>query len=462
MFGSFSYRRERFVQSVRDKGTPCRRRHLHTAGFHYIAEPPPHPWHFLVDGGLMIVSRLPIVETDFYCYPNGIHADALAAKGVLYAKIDASSRFFENNLECGPDNKKYIHVFCTHLQASYMERQTLVSSVVLPNNTNNSTPEVLTEREMHSRVDKPPKYGEIRRQQLVLLTQFVMEKCLKSSRKIEKDPWVVILGDFNVDARKRPDCGADSDEYQAMMSILNGDYDVLLEKSQSKGLTFTVAPVEGSGVSGHPGEDDYPERSGKSGQSRWIFRDILREQYGTHPVTFGDIEVRVRSGEPPPSYPTSPQNVRERYISPSNNSRKYWWPIADLAKIVYEYTCFSVGTLGRLFTWPFRPHSDIEYPTYNKPIKIRAQGSDPSDPSDVYDPDHLYVIPRETKLTNKDDWCSRQRIDYILVVEPRVAAGVELLTPIVKNVDVEPFFVSGQPMTQCSDHYGVSAALSWR
>lgn len=42
----------------------------------------------LLDGGLLTISRFPIVESEFKPYPYGMLSDALTYKGVLYCKID--------------------------------------------------------------------------------------------------------------------------------------------------------------------------------------------------------------------------------------------------------------------------------------------------------------------------------------------------------------------------------------
>ena len=58
-------------------------------GFLYHAETE-HPSlfsKFYTDSGLLILSRFPIVEQDFYRYPCGVLSDSVTDKGVLYAKI---------------------------------------------------------------------------------------------------------------------------------------------------------------------------------------------------------------------------------------------------------------------------------------------------------------------------------------------------------------------------------------
>mmetsp|Transcript_23649 Transcript_23649/g.20572 ORF Transcript_23649/g.20572 Transcript_23649/m.20572 type:complete len:158 (+) Transcript_23649:83-556(+) len=59
------------------------------AGFLHYAESssPSFFTTFLVDGGLLMLSRFPIVEQEFKPYPYGIFSDALSQKGILYGKI---------------------------------------------------------------------------------------------------------------------------------------------------------------------------------------------------------------------------------------------------------------------------------------------------------------------------------------------------------------------------------------
>ena len=41
----------------------------------------------MTDGGLLILSRFPILESEFVPYEYGVFSDSIANKGVLYAKI---------------------------------------------------------------------------------------------------------------------------------------------------------------------------------------------------------------------------------------------------------------------------------------------------------------------------------------------------------------------------------------
>ncbi|RLN60595.1 hypothetical protein BBP00_00005901 [Phytophthora kernoviae] len=104
----------------------------------------------LIDGGLLILSRFPIVERDQLAFSQGSGSDGICAKGVLYARIQLS-----------PDLSDSLHVFTTHTQAG----------------------------------DNRKEYS-IRLAQLQEMHRFI-------ARTIRDDPGVPVLitGDFNLDAR---------------------------------------------------------------------------------------------------------------------------------------------------------------------------------------------------------------------------------------------------------------------
>jgi endonuclease/exonuclease/phosphatase family metal-dependent hydrolase len=136
VFDLLNDRKERIIQGAIERG------------LHYYATSP-RPSFFskeLIDGGLLVLSRFPIVETDFYGFGNGTLPDLLTYKGVLYCKILI--------------NSEPIHVFTTHTQASY------------------------------DLVD--PIYRQIRKEQISVMRKIISDK-LKSPQD-----FAIFLGDFNV------------------------------------------------------------------------------------------------------------------------------------------------------------------------------------------------------------------------------------------------------------------------
>ena len=74
--------------------------------FFYKSPEPSFFSPFLIDGGLLILSRFPIIKSDFENYRSRQDSDGLPMKGIAYTKLLI-------------DNTKYLHLFTTHTQASY-------------------------------------------------------------------------------------------------------------------------------------------------------------------------------------------------------------------------------------------------------------------------------------------------------------------------------------------------------
>ena len=113
---------------------------------------------YLVDSGLLILSRYEIVESDTYEYFLNISGDAVSNKGILYAKIKINDRF--------------LFLFNTHLQASYFDdSQKNIDCTI-----------------------------QVRTKQSEELINFVYNKLLSIPRDEIKYGCVIIAGDFNIDA----------------------------------------------------------------------------------------------------------------------------------------------------------------------------------------------------------------------------------------------------------------------
>eukprot|EP01017_Pseudomicrothorax_dubius_P025445 TRINITY_DN2751_c0_g1_i2.p1 TRINITY_DN2751_c0_g1~~TRINITY_DN2751_c0_g1_i2.p1 ORF type:complete len:244 (+),score=35.90 TRINITY_DN2751_c0_g1_i2:61-792(+) len=148
MFGFMSHRKSRLIN------------HAFKSGFKYwVASPKPSFFSkALIDGGLLILSRFPIVSSRFQEFPFGIFTDALSLKGILYAEI----------LIPGADP---LHIFTSHTQASYFY----------------DGPQILR-MSYYTRLE-----------QLFICREFI-EKCLRKNMKSLKET-VIITGDFNVNGK---------------------------------------------------------------------------------------------------------------------------------------------------------------------------------------------------------------------------------------------------------------------
>ncbi|KAJ1899904.1 hypothetical protein LPJ66_001823 [Kickxella alabastrina] len=190
-------------------------------------------WNVGIDGGLVILSRLPVVQTERMTFQRGMGPDWLAMKGVLYAKVAV-------------EGGTHAHVFTTHTQASYGEV-------------------VVTQPDVKRRLA-----------QLYEFHGFI--EAVLPRHRAAGEP-VILSGDFNVDSRDHArvdasvgyereveDGVATSDEGQAMMAILRG---------------HGIDPR----VLGPDNTDTF------KGKAVYEFHDSLKERLGYHPVTFGNIVV---------------------------------------------------------------------------------------------------------------------------------------------------------------------------
>ena len=124
-----------------------------------------------IDGGLLVLSKLPIVKSDILNFSSAAFADWYATKGVLYCLV-----------QVGPKAGHFIHLFCTHLQATYDEMGKKISE-------------------------------SVRIEQIKQTAEFI-NQCVE-----QNGDWpIAICGDINVQCRK--DDGSDSDEYQTIMETL--------------------------------------------------------------------------------------------------------------------------------------------------------------------------------------------------------------------------------------------------
>jgi len=168
MFWSFSSRQKKLIEFARSSGYDYR------SCPYFRLFPVPD---FLVDGGLLLLSRFKIIEDDFLVYCKGVNSDRLAAKGVLYAKV---------SIPFGSEGQYIVfHLFTTHMQASYATNHS--------NNPNNL----------------------VRERQILMLRDFIVSK-------IEGDGFpIILMGDFNVNGRKGPTDSTDSDEYLQFLRLLD-------------------------------------------------------------------------------------------------------------------------------------------------------------------------------------------------------------------------------------------------
>ncbi len=77
VFSTMTTRKQRLITYAKKAGF----------NYHVVNEYPSLFSGYATDGGLLILSRFPIIESGFEPYEYGVVSDALSYKGVLYAKI---------------------------------------------------------------------------------------------------------------------------------------------------------------------------------------------------------------------------------------------------------------------------------------------------------------------------------------------------------------------------------------
>ena len=149
LFTTLNDRKHRMIQEGSRQGLK----------YYLAAKVPSFFSRYLIDSGLLILSRYPIVEHDFYEYYMNISGDSPSNKGVLYAKIEIKKHLF-------------LFLFNTHLQSSYFDDK--------PENINATI--------------------QIRTKQTEELINFIYNKILAVPEKEIQNGKIILCGDFNIDA----------------------------------------------------------------------------------------------------------------------------------------------------------------------------------------------------------------------------------------------------------------------
>lgn len=174
-FASLSGRRQMLIELARKHGLT-----------HVAAGKKQSIFRLRVDAGLLVLSRFPVLAVDEWTFQRGTEVgDWLAAKGVMYAKIQIHPRD-ETNRGTSTSKPCNIHLFSTHLQST-----------------------------------DSPRALVLRKKQYFESKRFIDSMLQQHSRQ-PSEP-VLYVGDMNVDARAGPEDGINhASEYATMMNIYSG------------------------------------------------------------------------------------------------------------------------------------------------------------------------------------------------------------------------------------------------
>ncbi len=209
---------------------------------------------------------------------------SVCGKGVVYAKIQLPTQ-----------PTSHLHVFNTQLQAS--------------------------EDPYNYRIYSPAEETiNTRARQMQQLKRFMDDQLVSLVVGNESDV-ILLAGDFHVNGRRGPDGSRDSEEYQILKRILEGNSGV---SSGSKEPAMTESNV-GSTVS--LDKDALQVR----------LRDVVREALGEHPVTVGDV---LQSSRRPLESQLTPRNL---------------WGVCASIDYIFQVNVVGVETVARS-----APYIDLE------------------------------------------------------------------------------------------------------
>jgi endonuclease/exonuclease/phosphatase family metal-dependent hydrolase len=252
MFGSFSRRRRRLVRAAKKRGFNWK-----------VSSPQSRSKMFLVDGGCLILSRVKIVSHSSTIFSPGMMSDRLAAKGVIYAKLE-------------PQPSVYVHLFVTHLQAVYSGSETMGECLSVQRDQYDELVDfianIIAENESPEDMLIAKRLTEKKRRGIASVGPSSPEPLSSLSQITRRWP-IVLAGDFNCNSRP---CAGEplsyvSDQYQSLSSSLSklGSFsDVLLDTIGEHPVTYAAANFSPDGSSFSPVETALtaPEDYEESGQ----------------------------------------------------------------------------------------------------------------------------------------------------------------------------------------------------
>jgi hypothetical protein len=201
------------------------------------------------DGGVIIVSKWPILEEDEYlfgelCFKD--FEDCLSNKGIGYAKILKGTKVY--------------HIFATHLQAGYTTR------------------------------DK-----SVRRKQLRKLKDFV------ESKEIDRSEPIIMTGDFNIHRKELLQSEEGFDALEAIHDVLNPAADLISNTDVKNNYALMLKILGASGIphSGHEFSfDPTINQLGKSSEPPELVEHVMFALGHLRPKEASQRVLIVKSREP--------------------------------------------------------------------------------------------------------------------------------------------------------------------
>jgi len=226
MFGSFSHRKKVLINEALAKGYP------------FINDPPERPLFskYIIDSGLLTLSKYPILQVDFRPFDTAIGIDGVAYKGLLYSRIRLDSGIMLN-------------LFNLHLQAVYSSIYTKAS---------------------HS-------YFNVRLNQIMQLKTFIKDFLAlhtdfdQDDDKNDFHEIVLIAGDFNVNINAPP--------MPATFQLSDSKFDAWIQARKETGFREYDFLVESLSFHGRDEVIDWVHTS-NNGDSYITYADYTEDEQG--------------------------------------------------------------------------------------------------------------------------------------------------------------------------------------
>jgi hypothetical protein len=180
-----------------------------------------------IDSGLLLLSKYPIISFSHYLYQSATEIDQFAAKQIIRATLEIDG--------------KRIHVFTTHMQATYGNNE---CGSPQSGNAFYEWGQTLIKGGVRPACDVVKECNDARLGQVQEMRNFISSQ-LANGEKLGSNEIALLLGDLNIDARDNDASG----EYAKAMKIL------------SQNALFEVS-------------------------------NVYEQVHGYHPITYGDINEK--------------------------------------------------------------------------------------------------------------------------------------------------------------------------
>ncbi|EGR34302.1 hypothetical protein IMG5_017300 [Ichthyophthirius multifiliis] len=248
VFGFLNQRKHKIIQGAKQQGFL----------YYSCSQSPSFFSSYLVEGGLLTISRYPIIQTEYKPFKYGVLSDNLSQKGVLYNKIQIGNT--------------YMHLFNTHLQASYIDgpEKEIVIKIYIKNNKQIYRKQQLQQKQTNQNIFFKININKQKQQKKRHFISLQQEKSFS-----EYDILKILLSNFNKNIIY--DCV--KKKYGQEIPITYGDYYV--DENGSKQPMETVLTISSDLFAGQCLDYiiHFKENNQSDDQEKQVQEEILQVDY---------------------------------------------------------------------------------------------------------------------------------------------------------------------------------------